>query len=188
MGMPAVANDWTVEEVLRLPSDGNRYECVDGELLVSPAPRLSHQAVLEEVYARLREYVRSMRLGRVMLSPADIVLDPQTLVQPDVFVIPRTAHYPREWSDVRDLLLAVEVLSPSTARFDRIVKRRRYQRAGIPEYWIVDTDALLIERWRPADERPEILADRIEWQPVADVEPLLLDIPELFRAALDWSD
>ena len=64
-------------------------------------------------------------------------------------------------------LLAVEVLSPSTARADRTVKRRLYQRAGVPEYWIVDLEARLVERWRPADERPEVLTDTLTWRPVS---------------------
>ena len=63
------------------------------------------------------------------------------------------------------LILAVEILSPVTARADRIVKRRLYQGEGVPEYWIVDVDARLVERWRPGDERPEIVTDRLEWRP-----------------------
>jgi Uma2 family endonuclease len=84
------------------------------------------------------------------------------------------------WSEVTSLLLAVEILSPSTARYDRIVKRRRYQRAGIPEYWIVDPDSRVIERWRPNDERPEVASEVLEWRPVAEAPPLLLDLPALF--------
>jgi Uma2 family endonuclease len=72
------------------------------------------------------------------------------------------------------------VLSPSTARADRTIKRRRYQRAGVPEYWIVDPDARTVERWRPDDERPEVLSETIAWRPSPDVEPLAMDLPTLF--------
>ena len=72
------------------------------------------------------------------------------------------------------LLLAVEILSPSTARADRQRKRAIYQSEGVPEYWIVDVDARLAERWRPGDERPKILATTLEWQPRADQEALAL--------------
>jgi hypothetical protein len=79
------------------------------------------------------------------------------------------------------LLLAAWCPEPQrTARADHLIKRPRYQRAGI-EFWIVDLDARLVERWRPGDERPEILADRLEWLPEADTDPLVLDLGELFR-------
>jgi Uma2 family endonuclease len=186
MGMPQPMADWTVERVLALPDDGNRYEVVDGELLVSPAPSLPHQVAVPALYDRLKPYVSAHVLGRVLLSPADIEFDKRTLLQPDLFVAPLIkGRPPRSWKEIRSLLLAVEVLSPSTARADRQVKRRRYQRHGVPEYWIVDLDARLIERWRPADERPEILAERLAWSPSADLPPLNIDLPALFAEVLD---
>lgn len=72
------------------------------------------------------------------------------------------------------------MLSPSTARADRTTKRRRFQRAGIPEYWIVDMDARVIERWRPRDRRPEVLAETISWQPLSSATPLVIELPVLF--------
>lgn len=108
------------------------------------------------------------------------------LVQPDLFVTPLVeGRHPRTWQEVRALLLALEVLSPSSARADRQIKRRRYQRYGVPDYWIVDLDARLVERWRPADERPEILAERLEWQPATGLSPLPIDLPQLFAEILD---
>ncbi len=91
-----------------------------------------------------------------------------------------TARDPRVWSPLGTLLLAVEVLSATTARVDRGRKRALYQREGVPEYWIVDLDARLIERWRTGDERPEVQPERVEWRPSGLVEALVLDIPELF--------
>ena len=88
---------------------------------------------------------------------------------------------PSEWKEIESLVLAVEVLSPSTARADRRVKLRLYQRQHVPEYWIVDVDARLIERWRPDDERPEILAETLEWQPDPAHPPLVIDLPAYFR-------
>jgi Uma2 family endonuclease len=92
---------------------------------------------------------------------------------------------PRRWSDITRLLLAVEVLSPSTARADRTVKRRLFQRVGVPEYWIVDVEARLVERWRPGDARPEIVTDALAWQPEPAHAPLVIDLPTLFAAILD---
>lgn len=186
MGMPQPIAGWTVARVLALPDDGNRYEVVDGELLVSPAPSLLHQRAVRGLYRRLDPFVEAHDLGCVLHSPADIEFDERTLVQPDLFVAPMIeGRRPRTWQEVRHLLLAVEVLSPSTARADRQIKRRRYQRHGVSEYWIVDLEARLVERWRPADERPEILAERLDWRPSDDGPPLTINLLELFAEILD---
>ena len=183
MGMPQAAEIWTAEQIRALPDDGLRHEVVDGEHLVTPAPRAPHQVALSELEAVLRPYVKRHALGRVIRSPADIELDPHTLVQPDLFVTSKRRV--KTWADAQPLRLAVEVLSPSTARADRLVKRRRFQRAKVPEYWIVDLDARLVERWRPGDRRPEVLAGRMEWRPRPGLPPLALDLAALFREVHD---
>jgi Uma2 family endonuclease len=84
----------------------------------------------------------------------------------------------------RELLLAVEVLSPSSGRYDRVTKRPHYQR-HVPEYWIVDLDARLFERWRAGDERPEILTETLEWTPAGASEPFTLDLIRFFALVFD---
>ena len=188
MAMPALApRYWTAAAVRELPDDGNRYECIDGELLVTPAPRGGHQAALSELFRRVDAYVTPHRLGVLLWSPADIELEPGSLVQPDLFVArlaPGVTKF-RNWTEIVGLELAIEVLSPSTARYDRMVKRRFYQRAGVTEYWIVDLDARLIERWRPEDEKPEIVFTTLRWQPSGAPEPLMLDVAGFFAAVCD---
>jgi Uma2 family endonuclease len=167
--------------VRALPDDGNRYEVVGGDLLVTPAPAWRHQRAIGGLYRRLDQYVREHMLGEVIFAPADIEFDERNMVEPDLFVIPLVeGGKPRDWADVGRLLLAVEVLSPNTARHDRFTKRRLYQERGVPEYWIVDLDARLVERWKPEQERPEILADTIAWHPNASPPPLELDLPAYF--------
>jgi len=176
--------DWTVDRALALPSDGNRYEVLDGELFVTPTPSWNHQTILASLYDHLIGYVRGNQLGWLRWSPADIVFSPRRLLQPDLFVVPwRDGGPPREWSDVSTLLLAIEVLSPSTARADRHRKRVIYQDQGVSEYWIVDGDARLVERWRPSDARPEICVDTLEWQPRTALAPLRIDVSRLFDDA-----
>jgi Uma2 family endonuclease len=185
MGMPAEITEWTAEMARAIPDDGNRYEVLDGELFVTPAPKWDHQRVVRELFLVIHPYVRAHHLGEALFSPSDIEFSPRRLLQPDLFVVPKTGRPVREWSDVKELLLAVEVLSPSTARADRRRKRLIYQDQGVPEYWIVDGDARLVERWRPDDERPEILVGALEWQPRADIASLVIDLPAVFAESLD---
>jgi Uma2 family endonuclease len=188
MGMPDVLERWTAAQVRELPEDGNRYEVVDGELLVTPAPRFDHQDAVARLWRLLDDYLQIVPVGYPTISPADVELDPHTLVQPDVFVVKLVAgRRPKNWADLQGLVLAVEILSPSSARADRAVKRRRYQREGIPEYWVVDVDARLVERWRPGDERPEILSDELTWQPDTSRERLRIDLPAYFARVLGES-
>ena len=186
MGMPHATERWTPDRVRALPNDGNRYEVVHGELLVTPAPNALHQRAVGKLHLHLGTYFQGSTIGEVLLSPADISFDPDWLVQPDVFVVPLGpgGHKVRQWSEIRGLLLAVEVLSPSTARADRQVKRRLYQEAGVGEYWIVDLDARVVERWRPGDARPEVLTDVVRWQPDPRCEPLSIDLATFFAEVL----
>ena len=181
MGMPAHQTEWTAEMVRALPEDGNRYEVLDGELLVSPAPSYRHQAVLARLYDVIRPYVERHSLGWARWSPADIEFSPKTSLQPDLFVVPdEGTGEPRSWKDLKRLLLVVEGLSPTTARADRLLKRPAYQKANVPEYWIVDIDSRLVERWRPDDHRPEVIADVLQWQPKLGIPPLLIRLADIF--------
>ena len=186
MGMPQATHFWTPDEVRALPDDGRRYEVIAGELLVTPAPGFPHQEAVVILVGTLGDYVRRNRVGHASISPADLTPEPGALVQPDAFVVGLVdGRRPRNWSDIERLLLAIEVLSPSTARADRTIKRRLFQRAGVPEYWIVDLEARIIERWRPGDDRPEILTEQLEWAPEPEVAPLVINLPELFGRVLD---
>jgi Uma2 family endonuclease len=182
MGM-VVPTLYTAEMVRALPDDGRRYEVIDGALLVTPAPGWPHQRAIRELFRLLDPYVQAQHLGEVLWSPADIELDPRTLVQPDLFVTRTPPGTTADWKDI-DLRLVIEVLSPSTARYDRLTKRTRYQRQGV-EYWIVDLAARVIERWLPSDERPEILAGELRWQPPEAESPLIIEIESYFAAVLD---
>jgi Uma2 family endonuclease len=181
MAMPAQHTEWTVEMVRALPDDGNRYEVIDGELLVSPSPSAVHQRAVRELLVRIHPYLAGTGL-EVLTAPFAVTWSPRTEVQPDLLVAP-SAHIRQLRSEqgASNLVLAVEVLSPSTARTDRHAKRRLYQ-AHVPEYWIVDPGSRLFERWRPGDEEPEVLLASLAWQPVAEREPLLVDLTAYFDA------
>ena len=181
MAMPDTARRYTVSEVLAFPADGNRYELVHGELLVTPAPGARHQLVLAELHYTLRGYLdRTGRAATAVFSPADITWDDETLVQPDLFVVPQ-AEVSADWSTYKTLLLAVEILSPSSGRADRVVKRRLYQDQDVATYWIVDLEAQVVEVWHPDDERPEIMTDVLPWRVAAGAPELAIDLTSLFK-------
>jgi Uma2 family endonuclease len=181
MSMPLPSATWTAEMVLALPDDGLRHEVVDGEHLVTPAPTLRHQAAARALFVVLYHYLDRVPVGSVFESPADIRLDPQTLIQPDVFVVALIeGREPKTWAEISDLLLVIEVLSPSTARVDRGRKRLRYMRSNVAEYWIVDLDSQLVERWLPGEMRPEIVRESLTWQPDPASPPLVVDLPAFF--------
>jgi Uma2 family endonuclease len=185
MHMAEAVHYWTPDEVRALPEDGNRYECIDGVLLVTPTPRPVHQYAVDELSDRLKPYVRAQQLGDVIPLGADLELSADALTVPDLFVIAGNPRRDiRKWSDVKRALLVVEVLSPSTARYDRGLKRHFYQRAPVDEYWIVDVDARVIERWRRGDERPEVLDTTLEWRPAGTSTPFTLDVPGFFAAVM----
>jgi Uma2 family endonuclease len=166
--------------VLALPDDGQRYELISGELVVTPSPRGVHQVAVSALEALLRSVLTGSGAGHVLHSPADIALGEDEVLQPDLFVY-RTAsgRHLLDWSDIASLVLVIEVLSPSSAQYDRRLKRVRYQRAGVPEYWIVDLDGRVVERWRPQDARPEVLTEHLRWSPAPGVE-LQLDVAAFF--------
>ncbi len=145
-------------DLQRFPDDGNRYELLDGALLVSPAPRRYHQRAVGRLYRLLDDACPADH--EVLMAPFAVALADDTELQPDVLVA--------GFGDLTDQelpgapALAVEVLSPSTRLFDLYVKRLRLEQAGAPAYWVVDPD--------PA--RPRLLAWELidgMYQQVAEV-------------------
>jgi Uma2 family endonuclease len=183
-GFMPIAEEWTAERARALPEDGKRYEVLDGVLAVTPAPSWRHQDVAGVLWHALQAYVKEYKIGRTIGAPADIDFSSRRLLQPDLFVVPDVEGRPPErWEEVRHLLLAIEILSPSTARHDRHTKRGIYMSEHVDEYWIVDSEARLIERWRKGEDRPEVCAETLEWCPVPERDALVLDLGEMFRAA-----
>ena len=186
MGMSLSRTEWTVEMLNALPDDGMRYEVIDGELLVTPAPAFVHQTAVHELALLLGPYVKAARLT-LLTAPAAVTFSQRREVQPDLLVIPRLPNGRRasRFEDVGVLLLAVEVLSPSSLRTDRHTKRWVYQQERVAEYWIVDTDARIVERWIPDAIEPQALCNLMLWQPVLTQEPLTINLGQYFRDVLD---
>lgn len=144
---PPPRDRWTYEDYKRLPDDGWRYEVIEGELRMSPAPRPKHQEAVTNLGFGLVGFVKTRKLGRVFLSPVDVRLpglaEP---VQPDILFIrqDRLGIVKEKWIEGAPDLI-VEILSPSNWIDDRRTKFRVYALAGVREYWIVDPDKRQIE-------------------------------------------
>ena len=186
MHMPTVRRRWTVDDLHDLPEDGNRYEVIDGELFVTPAPPFKHQRAVMLIMPLLADYLTREPAGEVFVAPADVTFSSTRTVQPDVFVIPfADGRRADRFEDVGKLLLAVEVLSPSTARADRVSKRVMYRDEQVPEYWLIDLDTRCIERSTPADARVDIVIEQLEWSPDGAKAPFRVDLPTYFDRVLD---
>jgi Uma2 family endonuclease len=139
---------WTYADYCRIPADRFRHEIIDGRHFVTPAPSPNHQEVSGNLNDQLRARIRKTGLGRVLYAPLDVHLGRGTVVQPDlVVVLARNEAIigPKKLTGAPDLL--VEVLSPSTKSRDRKGKLRRYERAGVREYWIVDPETHIVEQY-----------------------------------------
>ena len=186
MYMLAFKRQYTADDIQDFPDDGNRYEVIDGELLVTPAPSLAHQAAVGKLFVLLDAYVKRHARGFTLLSPADIRFSSRRAVQPDVFVAPLfNDRPPRNWSEIKTLIVAAEVSSPTTARYDRVTKRKMFFDERVSEFWVVDLDARVIERSTPDNIRPEILDEKLEWMPAGATEPFVIDLVDYFASVLD---
>ena len=181
MGMVAPTY-YTADMVRALPEDGNKYEVVHGELLVTPSPRPLHELVQIRLLAGLHQYLESNPVGVVLGPKGDISWGPDILVQPDVFVVTLAEARALRWEQMKTLLLVVEVLSPSTSRYDRFTKRRLFQEVGVALYWIVDCDAQQVEIWTPNARFPVLERERLAWHPAGATDPFEIELERVFRA------
>jgi Uma2 family endonuclease len=151
-----ISTKFTYEDLKLIPPDRNRYEIVDGELFVTPAPRTLHQRIVGNIFAALHPHVRRHRLGEVFVAPYDVVFALNAVLEPDVlFVSSPRLHYIGEDNLSGPPDLAVEVISESTKRLDREVKLKQYALYGVGKYWLVDPEGNTVEVFRLREEAYE---------------------------------
>ncbi|MFY9346062.1 MAG: Uma2 family endonuclease [Planctomycetota bacterium] len=139
---------WTYADYCRIPPDRKRHEIIDGRHYVSPAPDLGHQDASANLHFELMAKVKQAGHGKVYAAPIDVHLGRGSLVQPDLVVVLRknaAVLGDKKITGAPDLV--VEILSPSTTGRDRRLKKARYERAGVREFWIVDTDEQTVEQF-----------------------------------------
>lgn len=178
MGMAIAVPRYTIEDLDLFPEDGNRYELLDGVLLVTPAPAQSHQVVVNRIQFRLTEALVLPGNARVV-GPGAVAAPPNTQLQPDILVYPSRFPLIAEWVEIDEHWLAVEVLSRSSRIYDREFKRDAYFALGVQQVWLVDRRNRSVEVCRGGGAG-EVIRDVIRWHvPAADLL-VTIDLSEIF--------
>lgn len=136
----------TYEDYVLLPNDRNRYEILEGELSVTPAPGTKHQTASVNLVVFLSQYITERKLGRLFHAPIDLILEASSVLQPDLLFVAKARQdiiTDRAVEGPPDFV--IEILSPTTGRSDRITKAQIYAHHKVPAYWIVDPDQEAIE-------------------------------------------
>jgi Uma2 family endonuclease len=176
--MPAAPRRWTLDDLDRLPDDGNKYEVVRGRLFVTPAPAPRHEVVLARLARILEPYVDARKLGQVY-RPRAVIRFEDSEVEPDLMVRAEPPAIDTPWEAWPIPLLVVEVLSAATRSRDLIDKRDFYADAGVAECWVIDTEARRI-RVMAGRSDVAIISDEMRWQPAGAPDPLRFAVAPLF--------
>ncbi len=182
MAIPNPTVKFTYEDYRNTPED-KRYELLDGELAMTPAPGELHQSVSILLGSKLFQFASENNLGRVYHAPFDVVLSDLDVVQPELLFVSnerRSIITPENVQGAPDLI--VEILSASTATRDTTFKRVLYGRHGVGEYWMVDTEEESITALLPG-KRGLVVADvygKGETLTSATLHGFKLNIDEVF--------
>lgn len=182
MAMPIAVPSYTIEDLESFPDDGNRYELLDGVLLVSPAPLPAHELVVlrirDALIAYLGEHSRVFTRGAVQIRP-------RTHLEPDILVLPAAARMRRVWADITGWWLAVEVSGRGSRVYDRDFKHGAYPGLGVLEAWRADLEDRCIYVVREPRGPVDRVDQQLIWHPPGLAEPLSLGVPAVFEDVED---
>ena len=170
---------YTVADLERFPNDGNRYELLDGVLLVTPVPSHAHQLIVSRLQFSLAKAVMAEGAAHVV-SPGVITVGPRIQLEPDILVHPARYSLQSKWSEIDEHWLAVEVLSRSSRVYDRDTKRDAYLALGVQEVWLVD-------RWKEVVEvstaraSAEVVRDVLYWRVPTLEREVEISLSEIFE-------
>lgn len=182
MAMPLVVPRYTLNDLESFPDDGSRYELLDGVLLVTPAPAMSHDLVVARMTRALIGYLPPELA--VVFTHGSVEVEPDVHMEPDLLVVPASELAPPidpgpRWTRIRSWWLAVEVSGTGSAVYDRDHKTPAYLALGVREVWRVDLGERCVFVSRPGTTEHRH-TEPITWHPPECREPLLLQVPELF--------
>jgi Uma2 family endonuclease len=184
MVMPLPLPTFTTDDLRSFPEDGQRYELVEGMLLVTPAPGSAHQVVLGRIASAVHGHLATEGLAYAV-SPGEIEVAPKTLLDPDLLVFPATYAPGTPWRRMSEWWLAAEVFSSSSRMYDRAYKRDAYLSLGVREVWLVDLDEQAVFVSRLGETERDVRHDReLRWAPEELSYPLTIDVPSLFDGLL----
>ena len=153
---------YTVDDLENFPDDGNRYELLDGVLLVTPQAAAVHQIVANRIQFELTASLEKPGLAHVV-GPGAVVRMPRTQLQPDILVYPARFKPTTDWRKITEHWLAVEVLSRSSRVYDREFKRDAYFALGLQQVWLVDWRDRSVEVCS-GKEKSVVVRDQIRWR------------------------
>lgn len=183
MSIPIRRYDWDYSDYARLPDDGNHYEVLDGELLVTPSPSPDHQNIMGRLYLLLLAYVERHRLG-IVIQDVDLLFQTGQFLRPDLLVVPEAsrAGITRRGIETAPSLV-VEILSPTSSGIDLVKKPARYGDFGIPEYWVLDPEDKSAWVWRFAQgtKMAEQVRGQLAWHAPGAPEPLVIDLEKALQ-------
>ncbi|MBT9585635.1 Uma2 family endonuclease [bacterium] len=174
---------WTYEDYLQLPEDGNRYEIIEGVLYVSPTPFTVHQLLSRRLLFVFYEMERRGE-GYIYNAPTGLKLDGGNPVEPDlIFLRADQRHQIKRKYILGPPHLVVEILSPGTARLDRVKKMRLYAKNRIPHYWLLDPDSKVLEVLKLGEQHYSLEAtlESGDHYESPDFPGLHLDLSQLFE-------
>jgi Uma2 family endonuclease len=172
---------WTIEALATLPDDGNRYELLHGELLVTSLPSNRHQSVAAALGHLLYSWCLA-HAGWAVRGPGGVEMSRTSWLMPEVALYAMPLHSNAEWKHVPAPVLVIEILRRAARKRDRHRKRPAYLAFGVREVWTVDAKLRLIEQWSAASEFPVTVDQSFTWTPSPELEPIVFDFDMIFGA------
>jgi Uma2 family endonuclease len=179
---PELRRKLDYSDIVATPDDRKRYELVQGDLFVNPAPSPVHQRISRRLQRQLEDYFHERSMGEVFDAPIDLILTPHDVFVPDLLVVTDPSHISKRGIESPPLLV-VEILSPSTRKVDRGVKSRRYAELGVQHYWIVDPERKRVECHRSVAGAFRLIVDAEGETALVhpDWDGLIVDLAALWR-------
>lgn len=168
---------YTIADLDTFPADGQRYELLQGFLLVTPAPGPPHQVVTARLTTALMNRVDDFAF---VTGPGVVEREPDIHLEPDILVFPRPLPTSKKWKDLSGHWLAVEVYSRGSKKYDHDYKRDAYLALGVREVWLVDMDERVVLVSRADGTRDERSTEALRWHPPEVAEALVLPLARLF--------
>jgi len=163
MAQTAQTIQWTYEDYLAFPEDGKRYEIIEGDCFMSPAPTTKHQRISRRLLYVLEDYFLRTKAGEVFDAPTDVILSDINIVQPDILVVLAARGSIITEKNIQGAPdLVIEIISESTRKTDETTKKKIYEQYGVLEYWIVDPELALVKIYRLTDGRYGRAEERAE--------------------------